>query len=680
MKTPSTPPSASSGSDAGPTDSPAPRVCDGERPRTTSTWSALLPLVVFVLVSVVLLTLSRLGLSLWQRERVAAAGSLTTLFAQGLRFDLVTLGLALLAPSLIAPVFLANRWTLRPTLWAMRIFFAATLTLLFFMEMATPAFLEEYDSRPNYLFVEYLEYPREVLATLWGAYPIQLILSGLLVPLVFFASLRLFTKLSDFPGPIRLRVTLPLTLLLPLLSLAAARSTLEHRPVNPSNACYSSDAMVNSLPLSSLYSVAYAIYETRKNERPGETAYGRRPYEDVLEIVRAASGLGAEVFGDPEIPTLHRQHVATPRARPLNFVIILEESLGAEFVGAMGGLPLTPNLDALLEEGLTFDQLYATGTRSVRGIEAVVTGFLPTPTRSVVKLPRSQRNFFTVAEVLARAGYGTSFLYGGEAHFDNMRRFFSGNGFGEIIDHSDFGEGAFEGSWGVSDEDLFRLAHEHFEAQGERPFFSLVFSSSNHSPWDFPLGDFELYEEPAATRNNAVKYADHALGVFFDLARGSSYWDNTVFLVVADHNSRVYGPALVPVEHFHIPATFLGGTIGTGRIPTLASQIDLFPTAFALMGFESSHPGLGRDLTDPRQRERTGRAILQFNDANLYLTPEHAVLHRPHLPTAHLRWTGATLVEVPPDEDLERIALAHALWPQMSYPKGDYRLPTLGLK
>jgi phosphoglycerol transferase MdoB-like AlkP superfamily enzyme len=329
----------------------------------------------------------------------------------------------------------------------------------------------------------------------------------------------------------------------------------------------------------------------------------------------------------------------------------------------------------LLAEGLAFDNLYATGTRSVRGIEAVVTGFLPTPVPSVVKQPRCQSEFFSVAELLLRQGYETSFLYGGEADFDNMRRFFTGNGFEHIIDHEDFEDPCFEGSWGVSDQDLFRRAHAYFEGLGDTPFFSLVFTSSNHSPWDFPAGEIELYEQPAETRNNAVKYADHALGEFFDLARGSSYWDETVFLVVADHNSRVHGAALVPVARFHIPGVFLGGSIAPGRVTRLASQIDLIPTALSLVGIDSSHPALGRDLTDPARLALPGRAILQFHESHLFLEEDRAVLLRPHLEAETLRWSGTELIPIERDLELERRALAHALWPQLSFRAGDYHLP-----
>ncbi len=637
---------------------------------------ALRPFALFVLLVLVLLQVSRLALVAWQFERVEDTGGLGIVLGQGLRFDLVALGLVLLLPGLVAPLLLASRRTLRFGELGLRFVLSAALVLFVFLELATPSFIEEYDTRPNFLLIEYLKHPREVFATLLGAYPFQLVLAAVMVPLVFTGAWKLLRRSGSLAGPLGpVRASL-LALGLPVLCLAAARSTLDHRPVNPSTVCFSNDALVNTLPLNSLYSTAYAIYELERHESGDGVAYGRLPADEVLAVVRRASGIPAEAFTSSAIPTLHVQNPTVRRERPLNLIIVLEESLGAEFVGALGGLPLTPHLDALLDQGLAFDRLYATGTRSVRGIEAVVTGFFPTPARSVVKLPRSQHGFFTIAELLARTGYATSFLYGGESHFDNMRRFFTGNGFERVIDENDFPDPDFVGSWGVSDQDLFRRAHAEFEAQGERPFFSLVFSSSNHSPWDFPADEIELYEEPADTRNNAVKYADHALGEFFELARGSSYWQNTVFLVVADHNSRVYGPALVPVERFHIPAVFLGGSIEPEHIGTLASQVDLLPTALSLLGLHCEHPALGRDLSRADLRAAPGRAMLQFHDTFLFLEDERAVVLRPRLEPLVVEVRGERLIpDRRPFPELVHRAMAHALWPQQSYRQSDYTLP-----
>ena len=394
--------------------------------------------------------------------------------------------------------------------------------------------------------------------------------------------------------PVGIVPALLVTPVLLLVCLGMVRSTMDHRPVNPSTVAISSDPLVNDLALNSTYTMLYALSETR-HEAEGGFRYGRMDDTQVIEIVRA--NMDASSFMSQALPTLHQQGPLTDSAAPKNLVIIVEESLGAEFVGSLGGLDLTPNLDKLASEGVWFRNMYATGTRSVRGLEAIVAGFTPTPSRSVVKLGKSQRNFFTLAQLLGEHGYDSSFIYGGEAQFDNMRRFFMNNGFDRVIDEKDYEDPVFVGSWGVSDEDLFAKAHAEFSRAHDRPFFSLVFSSSNHSPFQFPDGRIELFDTEKNTVNNAVRYADYALGKFFDAARESDYWENTIFLVVADHNSRVYGSEIIPVSRFHIPAVILGGPVTSSVFDPVASQIDLAPTLLSMIGVNSVHPMIGHDLT-----------------------------------------------------------------------------------
>jgi phosphoglycerol transferase MdoB-like AlkP superfamily enzyme len=292
-------------------------------------------------------------------------------------------------------------------------------------------------------------------------------------------------------------------------------------------------------------------------------------------------------------------------------------------------------------------------------------------------LPKSQTGFFTLAELLQRRGYDTSFIYGGEAHFDNMRQFFIGNGFQSIIEQKDIVDPVFVGSWGVSDEDLFRTAHEKFSMAGDKPFFSLVFTSSNHSPFEFPEGRIELYDENPATVNNAVKYADYAMGDFFRQAKNSPYWDNTLFLVVADHNSRVRGANLVPIEYFHVPALILGGEVAAQKVSRLASQIDLLPTLLGMMGIADAHPATGHDLFRPDIDQIPGRAIMQYNSAQAYMEGSAVVVMEQGKTPALYNYTpetGLQIVSVGDGQLIER-ALAYSVWSATAYQQGLYRLP-----
>jgi phosphoglycerol transferase MdoB-like AlkP superfamily enzyme len=404
----------------------------------------------------------------------------------------------------------------------------------------------------------------------------------------------------------------------------------------------------------------------------------------MIQRVRTGMGVPSGDFTSDQLPTLHRQVASVRRDKPLNLVIVLEESMGAGFVDRLGGKPVTPNLNRFADEGIWFDQLYATGTRSVRGIEAVVAGFPPTPALSVVKLSKSQHDFSTLASVLRGEGYRSEFVYGGESHFDNMRGFFLGNGFHNVVDRKDFTAPKFVGSWGVSDEDLFEMAGERLNAlhaTGE-PFFMLVFSSSNHTPFEFPDGRIELVDAEKQTVNNAVKYADHAMGQFIETARKARYWKNTVFLVVADHDTRVYGDVLVPVDKFHIPGVILGADIKPRTINSIASQIDLAPTLLSLMGVDSEHPFPGRDLT--RTLPEFGhaapavepRAMMQFDRNFAWLEGDRLTVLVPEAAPRQFIYDRHTheLTPLPTvDPEVAQQALAGVLMPAWLYREQRYR-------
>jgi phosphoglycerol transferase MdoB-like AlkP superfamily enzyme len=622
-----------------------------------------------------MLSVSRLALVAWQHQRVAAAGLMGEIFAHGVRADLIVLGYFIAVPLALAP-FLAHRRTAR--LWAGFATWWTTAALVFigFMELASPQFILQYDMRPNRLFIEYLAYPAEVFGTLWHGYRAVLLgtVAGtaLLATLAYRAMKRLAAGMTLWPAK-RLLLTWPLLMLLVVLQI---RSTTAHRPANPAFFALSGDALVNSLVINSAWSVLDAVGALRKEARSSEI-YGKLPRERVLAEVKAAPWLRDHRFPSAELPTLHRQQAALPRAKPLNLVIVLEESLGATFVPSLGGLPVTPELDKLKDEGWWFEQLYATGTRSVRGIEAVVSGYAPTPARSVVKLSLAQRDFYTLALGLGKQGYATEFVYGGEAHFDNMRSFFTGNGFQNVVDRRAM-RPRFEGSWGASDEDLFDKSLERLKTlhgQG-KPFFSLIFTSSNHEPFEFPDGKIALHDPVKASVNNAVKYADFALGKFIREAKRQDYWRDTVFLIVADHDTRVYGDSLVPINKFHIPGLILGADVQPRRIGTLASQIDLAPTLLSLMGVSSEHPMIGRDLA--RDSTAPGRAMLQFDNYYAWLEDGSATILRPDQPPLAGRYDPASgalaLSAAPPSRAMVDRAMAHVMLPSLLYREQRYRL------
>jgi len=583
----------------------------------------------FLLLGLTLLSASRLLLLLWQSERVEATGQFGWLLVQGIRADLILLGLVLIIPLLLLPltVFksLNASWQRISYLWCL-----GMLCLIIFIELSTPSFIAQYDVRPNRLYLEYLKYPKEVFATLWHGFRFSLLAGLSITALLIWAATFVLKpdvlKPEQKPQrPAALWLSWPLAV---ILVFAAVRSTADHRPANPSTFAITADALVNSLVINSPYSVLYAAYSMRHEARSSDI-YGKLDYSVMLEAALDWPWLKQYQFSNAEFPTMHQQTATATRNKPLNLVIILQESMGATFVESLGGVTATPELELLKSQGIWFEQLYATGTRSVRGIEAVVAGYMPTPAQSVVKLSNSQQNFATIASILQQQGYQTQFVYGGEAHFDNMRGFFTGNGFSQMVDQNDMPDALFVGSWGASDEDVFDAAHQQLLQlqQQAKPFFTLIFTSSNHEPFEFPDGRIELHEQPKNTVNNAVKYADWAMAKFIRQAQNSEYWQNTLFLIVADHDNRVYGSTLIPVEKFQIPGLILGGAVTPAKISTLSSQIDLAPTLLSMMGVSSCHPMLGRDLT--ADHSSPGRALLQFDNYFALMEQEQLTILKP---------------------------------------------------
>lgn len=620
----------------------------------------LFPIFFFVAVNLLVFSLSRLGLSLWQAERINAVDGWAELFLQGVRIDIVSLCYLFGLPALLT-VLLYHHNQLG-YIWQkiLRVWLTAGSVFILFMEISTPAFIETYDFRPNRLFIEYLIYPKEVFTMLFEGHLLSMVTSLVVTILatIFYWKLAGWSvrNLSSMSWKFRPLVSI----LVIAIAFIGARSTLAHRGINPAMVAFSSDGLVNSLVLNSGYSVIYAAQQF-KDEDNAAALYGKMSTEEMLQIVKQARGRPNSDYISETIPTLTKNQ-ATYQGKPKNIVIVLEESLGAQFIGSLGGLPLSPEFDKLAQEGWLFENLYATGTRSVRGIEAVTAGFTPTPARAVVKLSNSQNGFFTIADLLSKQGYHTSFIYGGEKHFDNMASFFYGNGFQEIIDEKDYVNPKFQATWGMSDEDLFDKAHETFTKLHKegKPFFSLVFSSSNHDPFEFPDGKIELYEQPKQTRNNAAKYADYAIGHFFKLAKQSDYWKDTVFLVIADHDSRVSGAALVPIKHFHIPALLLGEHIEPKRDPRLVSQIDMPTTLLSIAGISGEYPMIGYDLT---QQNDPNRAFMQYDQTLAMMKGNEVVILAPKVPAKTYLYDKQShkFIDAELPESLKKEALAHSL-------------------
>jgi phosphoglycerol transferase MdoB-like AlkP superfamily enzyme len=297
-----------------------------------------------------------------------------------------------------------------------------------------------------------------------------------------------------------------------------------------------------------------------------------------------------------------------------NVVLITVESLSEEFMKHYGNQNnITPFLDQLAEESLFFTNLYATGNRTVRGLEAVTLCLPPTPGESVVKR-KDNKNKFTTASVFNSKGYTSKFLYGGDAYFDNMQDFFGGNGY-EIVDKSSLkpNEISFSNIWGVCDEDMAKKAIQvmNDEAKLGKPFFNHWMSVSNHRPFTYPEGKISI-PGTAKSRDGGVMYTDYALKQFFEMAKKQAWFKNTVFVIVADHCASSSGKTELPMDKYRIPAfIYAPGFIQPQKFTKIVSQIDIMPTVLGILNFNYTSKFFGQNVLQKNYNPRAFIATYQ---------------------------------------------------------------------
>lgn len=641
--------------------------------RRLAGFGTLAPVAGFLALYFTLFTVSRLLLSLWQSSDVANTAGALWLFPIGLRMDSMILSAAVCVPTLlllVLPTIVARFW--QPVVATL---FGLLGGMMVFVEIATYPFMAQYGARPNQLAVEYLDNPDEVLGILLAGYKLDLVLGILVTLAAAWFTGRFTLKLMREAKPWRFSrrlIALPIAVFILALGM---RSSISDSPGNLGIAAFSDDQTINELAMNSSYAVTYYSYKFFNQQTFPVSRYGTMPREEIIARVRKDMGLPDAAFDDPALPTAHLQQPTVAVSKPRNLVIILCESFGAKFIGTLGGIPVSPYFDALSRDGVLFTNLKAIGTRTNRGVSAVMTGALPLPMTSAIKLRLAQSNFFTLSGLLKTFDYRTSFVYGGDSNFDNMRHFFVYNGIDRVIEQGDIQNAHFRNHWGVSDEDTFAAANNLFRSYGDKPFASLVLTLSNHEPFEFPVGDYPLYEQPAATHNNSAQYADYALGKFFEQARKEDYFANTVFLIVADHSVNTHSPGLIDPAKFHIPALIIAPGLSAQRIDTLASQIDLAPTVLGLLGITTRHPMPGHNLLN-MPAGASGRAIFQQGTTYAYQVGDQIVVHLPSRDARQFTLHDSTLQPAPLNPELAKDALAHLLLPALLHQEQRYQLPT----
>lgn len=576
----------------------------------------------------VLSTLTRLALLVATGAGVPAnPGYWLYAFAVGFGYDL--LALVYFAWPLVLLLWLLPRgWLLRRRgRWPVAALSLLLLYVLLFVAAAEWTFWDEFQARFNFIAVDYLVYTTEVIGNIRQSYPVGWILSGLaLVGIAVFVLTRRWRQpRQDRAGFGARSLVLAAWLAASVLGTWLVSGELKDRTAN---------TYVNELAGNGIYQF-FAAYRSAALDYP--RYYRTVPASEAWATVRAqiAQAQPDARFTGPE--GIGRWVLTPGPERRLNVVLISVESLSADFSGTYGRADsLTPQLDALAPASLVFTDLWATGTRTVRGLEALSLSVPPTPGESIVKRERNE-GLYTLGQVFRDKGYHAMFLYGGYGAFDNMNYFFGHNGY-DVHDRTEIPSAQIhhENVWGVADEDLYTMAMRHFDADAAagRPFFAHIMTTSNHRPYTFPAGRGPW---PQGKRESAVAYTDWAIGDFLRRARAHPWFRDTLFVITADHCASSAGIAALPAFRYRIPLWIYapGGQVAPGRHGRMTSQIDIGPTVLGLLGMRYYSQFYGVDAL--RQPPGTERAFIGTYQLLGYLRDGVLVQLAPHRQVATLR-------------------------------------------
>ena len=562
---------------------------------------------VAALLAVAVSIATRLVLLVVGIPRGTGVGGVLAALGVGVVEDLLA-ALWMTLPLTLYLALLRERWF--QSKWQRRLLYAGMGLYVFailFVAVAEYFFFDEFNGRFNFVAVDYLVFPGEVSANVWQSYPTGRLIAGMVISSIAVVWALRARLRRAWEGSIR-----PLrrwAFALGHLGLAIAATVL----VSPRFTEVSQDRAVNELGKNGYVAFASAL---AGSDAPYEGLYATGDPEEEFARLRALlAEPAATVPASIEQPTLRRiRALSTPR--PMNVVIVLEESLGSEFIGALHPRPvsLTPEYDALAGEGTLFTHAYSTGNRTIRALEATTASLPPLPGISIVRRDQS-KDLFTLPALLRDRGYSTMFVYGGRALFDGMGKYLTSNGVDKVVDQPDYPPGTFTTAWGVADEAIFDQATREMDAAHAtgKPFYALVLSVSNHRPFTFPVDHIQPLPQ-FHRRENVVRYADWALGRFIREAKKHAFFADTLFVLMGDHGARVYGAAEIPLPSYEVPILFLApGVIPAGaKVETLMSSLDVPPTVLGVLGLDYDSKFFGHDAL--RIPKEAGRALMTHNN------------------------------------------------------------------
>lgn len=450
-------------------------------------------------------------------------------------------------------------------------------------------FWDEFNVRYNFIAVDYLVYTTEVLSNIWESYNIPFIAAGvamLTVLIIFSVRKKLAASQQSSMRFGKRTVFLLIFMLLPIAGYFLVNNSFKNS---------SSNNYVNELGGNGIYEFGSAFWN---NELDYNKFYASRNDTANFKILRNMLQAPNATFGNDPL-SLERQIRSDRAENKWNVVLISVESYSSDYLKRFGNIEnITPFLDSLIPHGLWFDRFYASGTRTVRGLEALSLAIPPTPGQSIVRRPGNE-DMFTMGSVLKSKGYEVNYIYGGNSFFDNMGQFFSNNSY-RVLDKRDIPDSLVHltTAWGADDEASFNYTIQQCDRaySSGKPFFNHMMTLSNHRPYIYPEGRIDISPEYQSIQG-AVKYTDYAINKFLKDAQKRPWFNNTIFVIVSDHCAKSAGKTDLPVNRYHIPCIIYAPQLIKPAIENrLVSQIDLAPTILGLMNLNYTSRFFGYDI------------------------------------------------------------------------------------
>ncbi|KAF0205819.1 MAG: hypothetical protein FD173_677 [Gallionellaceae bacterium] len=412
--------------------------------------------------------------------------------------------------------------------------------------------------------------------------------------------------------------------------LVVGRGGFSGKPISVGEAFFSDSLAQGYLALNGAFAMSRALTEAPP---PLKTFM---PQEQATALTRQQLAGDHSIFSNKDYPLLQPAHAAAVKSKP-NVVVLMLESWGALHIDAMrqqAGLPplgVTPNFDALAKQGRLYTKFYANGQRSIQGAEAILASQPTFPSMPFLGEGLEQNRQSFMGELARTQGYETLFLQSsdrGSLRFDAIAARAGFSTYRGAQDLPNLHERQKKAStWGTWDHNTFQEAHRLFAA-AHKPFLGFIFTSGTHVPWLIPDERWHKYTGTSDREAflNSLLYADWALGQFIEAAKKTGYYDNTIFVITADHADEFVEHVEYVPNLFHVPLLIVGPGISSGIDDRVGSQFDILPTLIDAGGWVTAYAGLGRSLLDDTRKE--ARAALSVRgDVLDWITPRGWVSH-----------------------------------------------------